>query len=107
MDEFTFEQYFFHEPQGKEESFALLIYDIIDNKSRIKFAKFMEGYGKRVQKSAFEIRIGQKKMQELMAKIPNYISEEDNVKLYRIHGNGEVFCWGQAKPEISDEVIIF
>lgn len=107
MDEIVYEKYFFHEKESKEECFSLLIYDIVDNKARGKFAKFMESYGKRVQKSAFEIRVNKKKTKEMMSRIQNYISDEDSVKLYRIHGNGEVFCWGTAKPEISDEVIIF
>ena len=66
----------------------------------------MEGYGKRVQKSAFEIRINKRKFQELLNRIPAFVSTEDSVKLYKIKGNSEVYCWGNAKKEISDEVII-
>ena len=106
LEELQFEKYIFHEPILKDESFSLLIYDIVDNSKRLRFAKFMESYGKRVQKSAFEIRIEKKKHQEMLAEIPSFVSNEDSIKLYRIRGNGEVYCWGNAKPEISDEVLI-
>ena len=66
----------------------------------------MESYGTRVQKSAFEIRINKKKFKELLEQIPKYVTKEDSVKLYKIRGNGEVYCWGNAKPEISEEVLI-
>ena len=62
IDELPFEIFEFEEKTPHEESFSLLIYDIIDNKRRTKFAKFMESYGKRVQKSAFELRLDKKKM---------------------------------------------
>lgn len=105
-EDFLFEKWEFKEPQHKDESFSLLIYDIVDNNKRIKFAKFMESYGLRVQKSAFEIRINKKKFQDMMDKIPTYVSAEDSVKLYKIRGNGEVYCWGNAKREISEEILI-
>ena len=105
-EEWAFEIFSFEEPKQKEEAFSLLIYDIVDNGKRTRFAKLMEGYGKRVQKSAFEIRIDKKKFKELLSRIPAYVSNEDSIKLYKIRGNGEVYCWGNAKPEISEEVII-
>ena len=37
-----------------DKEFILIIYDIVENKKRVKFAKLLSGYGIRVQKSAFE-----------------------------------------------------
>ena len=105
-DEKLFEKFIFEEPKKKDEAFSLLIYDIVDNAKRIKFAKFMESYGIRVQKSAFEIRINKKKFEEMLSKIPAFVEKEDSVKLYKIRGNGEVYCWGNARREISKEVMI-
>lgn len=101
-----FDMYEFFERGHKEDAFSLIIYDIVDNKRRLKLSSFLEGYGVRVQKSAFEIRVDKKKFDQMIAAIPQFVSEKDSVKLYKVHGNGEVFCWGNAKPEISDEVII-
>lgn len=106
LEELSFDKYAFQETKKKDDAFSLLIYDIIDNSKRAKFAKFMEGYGVRVQKSAFEIRLEKKRFQEMLNKIPFYISAEDNVKLYRIRGNGEVYCWGSAKFEVKEDVYI-
>lgn len=48
---FDDEDYYFQIAEELEEDkqFILIIYDIVDNKRRVKFAKFLEGYGKRVQ----------------------------------------------------------
>ena len=50
------ENYFFdiEEKPDNDKVFVLIIYDIVDNKRRLKLAKFLAGYGFRVQKSAFE-----------------------------------------------------
>ena len=108
MDEegLLYEKFFFTEPKEKDEAFSLLIYDIVDNKKRNRFAKFMESYGMRVQKSAFEIRINKRKFYEMLYRIPAFVSAEDSVKLYKIRGNGEVYCWGNARREISEEIVI-
>lgn len=104
--EISFDIFEFYEKDAYNESFSLLIYDIIDNRRRQKFAKYMESFGKRVQKSAFEIRLDKRKLNDMITGIPKLISEEDSVKLYRIHGNGEVMCWGQAEFETKEDVII-
>ena len=44
-------------PAKKKNVYILVIYDIVDNKRRVKFANKMSGYGYRVQKSAFEAMI--------------------------------------------------
>ena len=53
------ENYFFdiEEKPDNDKVFVLIIYDIVDNKRRLKLAKFLAGYGFRVQKSAFEAEI--------------------------------------------------
>jgi CRISPR-associated protein Cas2 len=33
---------------------VVVVYDIADDKRRLKLANFLEGYGRRVQESAFE-----------------------------------------------------
>lgn len=96
----------FQETAYKEDSFSLLIYDIAEDKRRLKLAQYLEGYGVRVQKSAFEIRIDKRRFEEMLRGIPGFVTENDSVKLYKIRGNREVYCWGNAKPEISEEIII-
>mgnify|MGYP000193497147 CR=1 FL=1 len=74
----------------------MIIYDIVDNKRRTKFAKLLEGYGTRVQKSAFEAMLSQKSYEKLVKEIPYYInpaSGEDSVRIYRMIGKGRVKSW--------------
>ena len=88
--------------------FVLIIYDIVDNKRRAKFAKKMSGYGFRVQKSAFEALIDESLYQKLQREIPRLIQpKEDSVRIYRMTGYGEVKLFGvNSKIEAEDVIII-
>lgn len=88
--------------------FVLIIYDIVDNKRRVKFAKKMSGYGFRVQKSAFEALIDKSLYQKLQREIPMLIQpKEDSVRIYRMTGYGEVKLFGvNSKIEAEDVIII-
>ena len=59
------ENYFFEAEKEKspDKVFVLIIYDIVDNKRRTKLAKYLQGFGFRGQKSAFEAVIPKKKYQ--------------------------------------------
>ena len=63
----------------------LVVYDIPDNKRRTKLAKFLEGYGRRVQYSVFECFLSLPKMQSLYVKVLKRVKpEEDNIRFYWI-----------------------
>ncbi len=101
------ENYYFQISEDKvtDQMFVLVIYDIIDNRRRVKFAKMLEGYGFRVQKSAFEALLSKRKYAKLIETIPEMIKAEDNVRVYKIIGKGQVACWGEATVE-SEEIIL-
>lgn len=64
---------------------VLVVYDIPDNKRRTKLATFLEGYGRRVQKSVFECFLSLKEMNSLHHQVQRRIHpEEDNVRFYWI-----------------------
>ena len=73
---FDDEEYYFQitDELESDRQFILIIYDIVDNKRRTKFAKLLEGYGKRVQKSAFEAMITESLYRKL---IDNFSIEEN------------------------------
>ena len=104
------ENYFWNTEENNytKKLFVLIIYDIIDNRRRIKFAKEMCGYGFRVQKSAFEALIDDKLFVKLQKAIPLLIDkEEDSVRIYRMTGYGEVDLFGvNQKIEAEDVMII-
>lgn len=102
------EEYYFDVLEDFEDDrvFVLIIYDIIDNKRRVKFAKFLQSYGFRVQKSAFEAMISKNKVAQLTGQIPRYIAKEDSVRLYRITGKGQVTSWGEDTGMDIDEIVV-
>lgn len=103
------EDYFFGEAllKGKKKVYALVIYDIVSNKKRTKFAKIMEGYGNRIQKSGFEISVSEAKFNELLEIIPYYCDKlEDSIRVYRIEGRNLVHKWGIDVSTEQDDIII-
>ena len=104
------ENYFF-ETDVREEArkiYILIIYDIIQNRRRTKFAKTMEGYGIRVQKSCFEAFVSESLYQKILSVIPGLIDpEEDSIRVYRMIGAGEVSLFGvNVKPKAEDVIIL-
>lgn len=102
------EEYFFdtYEEERKDKVFILIIYDITDNKKRNKFAKYLQGYGNRVQKSAFEATITKKKYNQLLKAVPAYIEKEDSVRIYRISGKGQITAWGINNDLEQEDIIL-
>lgn len=94
------------EEAHSDKKLVLVIYDIIDNKRRINFAKLMEHYGVRVQKSAFEMIITVNQYNDILKKIPRYITDEDNVRVYKLKADGEVVSWGSGLTAAEDVIII-
>lgn len=104
------ENYFWNTTENSysKKLFVLIIYDIIDNKRRTRFAKEMCGYGFRVQKSAFEALIEDNLFAKLLKEIPMLINdEEDSIRVYRMTGYGEVDLFGvNQKIEAEDVMIV-
>jgi CRISPR-associated protein Cas2 len=64
---------------------VLIVYDIPDDKRRLKLANFLEGRGRRVQESVFECFLSLEQMPGLFDRIEKLVKEsEDNVRLYWI-----------------------
>lgn len=102
------ENYFWNTEEAVHDKkvYVLIIYDIVNNSKRVKFAKVLEGYGFRVQKSAFEAMISEKLYDKLLNVIPKYVDkEEDTVRVYKIYGYGQVVSYGKD-TDIPDENLI-
>ena len=62
---------------------VLVIYDIPDDRRRQKLSDLLEGYGRRVQKSAFECFLSLGEMQKLHRQVQTRVkASEDNVRFY-------------------------
>ena len=53
---------------------VLIIYDIVDNKIRLKMVKCLERYGVRVQKSAFEALLNRKQYDAMIRQCSRLIN---------------------------------
>ena len=102
------EDYFFgaYEKTDNKKVYALVIYDIVENKKRTKFAKLMEGYGNRIQKSGFEVTLSEKKFKQLLDVIPKYCGAVDTIRVYRITGQNLVYKWGKDIGSFQEDLII-
>lgn len=108
-DDMEMEEYFFF--KGEKSSsidrvYALVIYDIINNKKRTKFAKFMLGYGNRVQRSCFEVMVSHKVFDKMIKHIGTYCDAEDSIRVYRIQGKSHVYQWGRKVTDDEEDVMV-
>ena len=102
------ENYFFDTDDEIKDSrvYVLIIYDIIDNKRRLKLAKYLNGYGFRVQKSSFEAKLTKSKYNQMINGIGKYATNEDSIRIYKISGKGQVTVLGKDYKIDDEEVII-
>lgn len=101
--------YFFEttEFESKEDKlYILIIYDIINNRKRNRLAKFLQGYGFRIQKSAFEAFLTNSFYKKMLREIKDYASPEDSIRIYKIIGKGQVTVMGIKESVQPEEVII-
>ena len=105
MEDYNYFFYIADNPEN-DKVFVLIIYDIIENKKRIKLSKMLLGYGFRIQKSAFEAVISKKKYNELLERLPAYASAADSIKVYKIIGRGQVVSFGKAEENKNEDVIV-
>lgn len=86
---------------------ALIIYDIIDDKKRNRMAKFLEGYGVRVQKSAFEARLTKKHCDEMLKRASKMIdTNEDSLRVYLLPTRAYIQSWGLGVDYPQETIII-
>ncbi|QSQ08588.1 CRISPR-associated endonuclease Cas2 2 [Koleobacter methoxysyntrophicus] len=94
------------EIEEKRKYLVVVIYDIVDDRRRLKMAKFLKGFGFRVQRSCFECILDMSLYKKLIDQIENYISDEDLLRVYRLTGNMEVKAWGDIKMIEDDDFLI-
>jgi CRISPR-associated protein Cas2 len=81
---------------------VLIVYDIPDNKRRTKLATFLQGYGRRVQRSVFECFISLDEMKKLHQKVVMRVKpHEDNVRFYWVPADAvpRSLTIGSDRPE--------
>ena len=88
----------------------VVIYDIPDDKRRKRVFHLLEGYGQRVQFSAFECVLSERKFDELCCRLLKVVKiDEDSVRFYPIpkHTLGQVVIWGEPPiTQMSGSVVV-
>lgn len=85
----------------------LVIYDIVDNKKRTAMVHCLNKYGMRVQKSAFEAYLTDKKYNQLVEESKKIIDiETDSLRIYVLADHTSVRSWGVGDIH-EEDVIIF
>ena len=85
---------------------VLAIYDISDTKRRNKMVKWLESYGIRVQKSAFEARLKKTEYDAMLQGASKVIHPEtDSLRVYLLPKETYIKTWGRGETH-TDEVII-
>lgn len=88
---------------------VLIVYDIPDDKRRLKLANFLEGYGRRVQYSVFECFISLDEMRQLHQAVKKRVkTTEDNVRFYWIaqEAVSRILTIGSSLPELPPNAYI-
>ena len=93
MDYFEFETLV--EDEGNDKYLILIIYDISDNKHRLEISKL-----------AFEAWLNKKHFEKLLSKLKEMTRVTDNIRIYKLHGYGEVTVLGDQNYVNGDDVII-
>lgn len=74
---------------------VLVIYDVVDNKTRNRLVKCLERYGVRVQKSAFEALLNRKQYDAMMRRASKMINPiEDSLRVYVLDDIINIYTWG-------------
>ena len=95
------------EPERRSaKALIVIIYDISEQKQRNRMVKYLEGFGHRVQKSAFEAWLNERQFLKLCAGVDRIVYPEDHVKIYRVRGNGDTYTWGGSETVEPEDVVI-
>lgn len=103
-----FEEYYFNveDTSKNDKVFVLIIYDIVENAKRVKLAKMLQGYGFRVQKSAFEAMLTKKKYEKMISELERFVKKEDSIRVYKFFGKGQLKVLGKQIDNTQEDVIV-
>lgn len=88
---------------------VVVVYDIPDDRRRLKLANFLEGYGRRVQYSVFECFLSLDEMRQLYRQVERRIKPlEDNVRFYWLSEEAvsRVLTLGSLPPQPPPDAYI-
>ena len=90
----------------------IVSYDFENDKTRAKFARFLEKYGNRIQYSVWQVKDSQRVLQNILTEVELKYKKEftDGDSIYIFHTckscDGKIKRYGYAKHEESDLIYI-
>lgn len=93
----------------EEKILYVITYDITSTRRLKKVANFAMGFGRRVQKSVFEARLGNKEHEKMLRGLKRLVTEQDRLVVMPVTAEGErkilrLGMAARAEPP-GDEVI--
>lgn len=88
----------------------IVSYDFTNDKTRAKFAKFLERYGTRMQYSVFVIKNSPRILRNILAEIDNRYKKKfeatDSIVIFPVCGTcrSKLIKYGSARHELEDVV---
>ena len=90
-----------------QKALVLVIYDISDDKKRRELVKYLQSYGCRVQKSAFECIMTKKLYKSLVKDMKKYVDPKtDSIRIYKLNRDNEILNFGINKLTDLKEIKI-
>ena len=82
----------------------LIVYDVEDDRARGRVATLLEGYGRRVQKSVFECRLGEREVKELVGRLQKEIGgvPGSQVRVYNVCERCLQGSFGMGEVTLTD-----
>ena len=68
--------------------------------------KLLERYLFRVQRSVFEAMLTKQKTKQLNQELARFANDDDDIRIYKINGSGDVTVYGNAQVLEDEEIII-
>lgn len=91
-------------------SFALISYDITDNRRRSQIAKYLLDFGQRVQYSVFEVSENEETLENIFVHLQTIIDPKaDSLRMYRICRSCRqetAFAGKERRYELDDSYFI-
>lgn len=87
----------------KKGGLYLAVYDVTIDRERTRVAHLLEGYGLRIQKSAFELRLTKDQRASILEEIEKLALESGWVALYRIDEDAPRLAKGKIPEQALGE----
>jgi CRISPR-associated protein Cas2 len=85
-----------------ERSFYVVVYDIVEDRRRLKVAKELEKLGERIQFSVFELYLTPKELEKLKTRLGKLIhKKDDRVRVYGLCASCQAKIWSLGQGGVT------